>query len=63
MSVSIYPGLIVHVPMHVARLTMEVEHVTLAISVGADFENFVYSWLMFTWRPAERCCLLRFGGI
>ena len=48
MSVSIHLGLFVHVPMHVARLTMEVEHVMRAIDVGADFENFVYSWLAST---------------
>ena len=48
MSVSIHPGVFVHVPMHVARLTMEVEHVLLAIDVGADFENFVYNCLAST---------------
>ena len=48
MSVTIHPGLFIHMPMHVARLTLEVEHVLLVIDTGADLENFIYSWLAST---------------
>ena len=48
MSVTIHPRLFNHMPMHVARPTMEVEHVLLVIDTGADFENFIYSWLAST---------------